>query len=238
MIRWLQWLRQPALETRLRNRLDAWRHTAQPSRAIPLDEAHFILVDVESTGLDPLRDYLLAIGAVPLVNGRLLAGQGFEKILGGEEFGPHKTILIHGITPTAVASGEPPQEVLIDFLEYTGKHPLVAFHAEFDEAMVGRALRKHLGTRLTNPWIDLAWLAPALFPESGLQHQPLDAWLAYFNLRAHERHRALDDCLVTGELLLILLDRARKQGLRTVSDLIALEKMERQNSQSGLYGGM
>jgi len=238
MIRWLQWLRRPALDTRLHTRLNAWRHLAPVSNTTSIDEARFILVDVESTGLDPSRDHLLAIGAVPIAQGRLITGQGFEKILEGEEFGPRKTILLHGITPTAVARGEPPQEVLIDFLEYTGKYPLVAFHAEFDEAMLGLALRKHLGVRQPNHWIDLAWLAPALFPELGLRQQPLDAWLDIFNLRAHERHRALDDCLVTGELLLVLLDRARKRGLQSVNDLIALEKIERQSSQSGLYGGM
>lgn len=238
MISWLQWLKRPALDAHLRSRLDAWRRQAPASSATSLDDARLILVDVESTGLDPTRDHLLAIGGIPLVSGRIRAGEGFDKILEGVESGPRDTILIHGITPTAIATGEPPQDVLMDFLEYAGKYPLVAFHAGFDQAMLGRALRKHLGVRLSNAWIDLAWLAPALFPELELRRKPLDAWLNHFNLRAHVRHRALDDCLVTGELLLILLDRARKKGLQTVSDLIALEKMERHNSQNGLYGGM
>lgn len=237
MMRWLPWLKQPALDPQLRARLDAWRRLAAISKAQPLDEARMILVDVESTGLDPMRDHLLAIGALPVSNNHVCAGEGFEKILESIDSGPRDTILIHGITPTAVATGEPPQHVLMDFLEYTGKYPLVAYHAGFDQAMLGRALRKQLGVRLTNSWIDLAWLAPALFPELGLRRKPLDAWLNHFHLRAHTRHRALADCLVSGELMLILLDSAKKQGLKTVGDLMALEKMERQNSQGG-FGGM
>lgn len=236
---WLrQWLGTPTLAADLRTRLDAYKQLAPVSAATPLDDAYMVLVDVESTGLNPARDHLLAIGAVPVEADRMLVGAGFEKILAGVESGPRATILIHGITPTAVATGEPPPQVLLDFLEYIGKHPLVAYHAGFDEAMLGRALRMHLGVRLRNNWLDLAWIAPALFPELGLRRKPLDAWLDHFGLRAQTRHRALADCLVTGELLLILLDEARKKGLRTVGDLMLLEKLERHNSQTGLYGGM
>lgn len=237
MINWLPWWKKPALEPPLRARLDAWRQLPPSSSAEPLDTVRMVLVDVESTGLNPRRDKLLAIGAVPLASGQLRAGAGFEKILEGADFGPRSTILIHGITPTAVAAGEPPQEVLLDFLEYVGKQPLVAYHAGFDQAMLGRALRTSLGLRLPNPWLDLAWLAPALFPELKLRRKPLDAWLDHFHLRAHTRHRALDDCLVSGELLLILLHRAQKQGLKTVAELMALERQERYHSQGGPYGG-
>lgn len=237
----MNWLRRalgrPPVDEVLKARLRAWRHGPSLTLDTPLDRADFVLVDVESTGLDPSRDSLLAIGAVPVVEGRVLAGKGFEKILWGEKPGPRDTILIHGITPTAVASGEPPQQVLMDFLEYCGKRPLVAYHASFDEAMLGRALSHQLGVGLPNDWLDLAWIAPALFPELGLRRQPLDTWLDHFNLRAYVRHRALADCLVTGELMLILLHRARKMGLRTLGDLVSLERMEKQHSQGG-HGGI
>ncbi len=234
MNRWQHWWKRPALDAALRARLADWRQLPTHSSALPLDEARLILVDVESTGLDPKRDHLLAIGALPMAGGHLLAGQGFEQILEGADSGPRDTILIHGITPSAVAAGKPPQEVLLDFLEYIGKYPLVAYHAGFDQAMLGRALRNHLGTKLPNPWLDLAWLAPALFPELGLRRKPLDAWLDHFKLRAHSRHRALADCMVSGELMLILLDRAKRQGQKTVADLMALEQMERHYRQSAL----
>jgi len=94
-----------------------------------------------------------------------------------------------------------------------------------------RALRSCLGVWLPNPWLDLAWLAPALFPELDYRRKPLDTWLDHFQLRAHTRHRALDDCLVSGELLLILLDKAKKRGLKKVSDLMALERTVRKLSE-------
>lgn len=229
-------LRRPTLDEGLRARLAVWRQAPAQTLDTPFDQAGFVLVDVESTGLDPSRDSLLAIGAVPVAGEHLLAGEGFEKILWGERSGPRDTILIHGITPTAVAGGEPPQQVLMDWLDYTGKRPLVAFHASFDEAMLGRALGYQLGVGLPNHWLDLAWLGPALFPELGFRRKPLDVWLDHFNLRAFVRHRALADCLVTGELMLIFLHRARQRGLRTVGDLIAREIMEKQRSLGSHVG--
>lgn len=237
----MNWLRRilgrPPVDEGLKARLRAWRQGPSLSLDTPFDQASFVLVDVESTGLDPSRDSLLAIGAVPVDGRRVLAGEGFEKILWGEKPGPRDTILIHGITPTAVAAGDPPQQVLMDFLEYTGQRPLVAYHASFDEAMLGRALSFQLGAGLPNRWLDLAWIGPALFPELGFRRKPLDVWLDHFNLHAYVRHRALADCLVTGELMLILLHRAKKMGLRTVGDLISLERMEKQHSHGG-HGGI
>lgn len=236
----MNWLRRiigrPPIDEGLKARLLAWRQLPNFSPSTPIDQAGYVLVDVESTGLNPSRDSLLAIGAVPVGDGQLLAGEGFEKILWGEKSGPRDTILIHGITPTAVASGEPPQQVLMDFLEYAGKRPLVAYHASFDEAMLGRAYGYQLGMGLPHYWLDLAWIGPALFPELGFRRKPLDVWLDHFNLQAFIRHRALADCLVTGELMLIFMHRARKLGLRTVGDLMSLERMEKNNSQGGPGG--
>ncbi len=108
------------------------------------------------------------------------------------------------------------------FLEFARKDVLVAFHAPFDQAVLDRAARETLGLRLLNPFIDLADLAPALAPEARLGRAGLDDWLAYFGLRAAQRHRAAYDAVATGELLLILLARARVRGIVTVSALRAL----------------
>lgn len=123
------------------------------------------------------------------------------------------------------------------FLEFIGKQPLVAFHAGFDQAMLGRDLRETLGVRLPNAWIDLAWLAPALVPEARLPQAGLDEWLAYFGLRAHARHRAVDDALATGELFLILLKRAQAGGLETVGSLLAAAGEHQRKVSGGGFGG-
>lgn len=205
----------------LASRLQAWERLNQESERIPLEEASFVVVDVETSGLDPRKDRLLAIGACELQAGRLLAGKGFERIVYQEETSEKENILIHGIAPGEQTTGLPPEQALLDFLDYAGKRVLVAYHAMFDRTVIDRTTREVLGVRLANRWLDLAELAPALFPEARLPHASLDEWLYRFDIHVRARHRAMDDVLATGELMLILLSRARARGLQTVSQLLA-----------------
>jgi DNA polymerase-3 subunit epsilon len=202
-------------------RIDGWRRTPAASERAPFAEARFMVVDVETSGLDARRDRLLAIGAVAVERRRLLPGQGFEATLRAPVASARANILVHGITPDAQASGAAPEEALVQFLEYAGREVLVGFNAPFDQMVLDRALREHLGVRLPNPWIDVAQLAPALLPEARLSGRPLDDWLALFGLRAQSRHRAVFDAYATAELLLILLSRAAAAGLTSVSQLRA-----------------
>lgn len=208
----------PGLDSRLR----AWRHRPAVDENVALADARVVVVDVETTGLHVRRDRLLSIGAVAIDSGRLHPADGFSAVLKGVESAERENIVIHGIGPQAREAGTEPAEALVAFLEYAGKQPLAAYHAPFDRAMLERALRETLGVRLPNPWLDLAWLAPALAPDAPRPQAGLDAWLEHFGLRAHERHRATADAFVSAELLLILLARARTRGVTTVRALRAM----------------
>ncbi len=236
---WLARLFRPHIELPpgLAERARAWREQPVVSEKIALTQARFIVVDVETSGLDMRKDRLLSIGACAVEATRLRAGESYATILQRDETNARANILIHGIGPQAQAAGEAPEESLMGFLEFAGKYPLVAFHANFDQAMLDRALREILGVRLLNPWLDLAHLGPALFPEARLTQARLDDWLGYFGLRARARHRAMDDAFVTAELFLILLARARQRGLATVSALHAACEQQARLVPGGGAGG-
>ena len=217
----------------LAQRLAAWRDQPPAEERAPLTEASFVLVDVESSGLDARRDRLLAIGACRLERLRLRTGGGFERILYHEEASSRENILVHGIAPGEQASGVAPDAALMDFLEFAGRYVLVAYHAPFDRTLLDRATREHLGVRLTNPWIDLAYLAPALFPEARLPRAGLDDWFQYFDIRVRARHRALDDVLATGELFLILLKRAQARRVATLGAVLAAAEAQHRAMVAG-----
>jgi len=219
-------------------RLAAWRDRPAVDERLPLADGRYIVVDVETSGLNPRRDLLLAIGAVPVEGGRLRPGEGFEVVIRSTEWVARDSILIHGIGPQAQAAGTEPVEALTAFLDYIGKDPLVAYHAPFDQVVLERALRQTLGLDLPNPWLDLAWLAPALVPDAGLPRAGLDAWLEHFGLRALVRHRATDDAFVTAELLLVLLARARQAGTMTFHDLRAVAERRARLTTGGGIGGV
>jgi DNA polymerase-3 subunit epsilon len=214
-------------------RLAAWRALAPDPERTPLAEAQFVVVDVESSGLDARRDRLLAIGACALTRERLDVGRTFERVVYQEQVSSKANILVHGIAPTEQAAGLPAEQALLDFLEFAGGHVLLAYHAPFDRIMLDRATREHLGVRLPNAWIDLAWLAPALVPEARLPRASLDDWFGHFGITVRARHRAVDDVHATGELMLILLARARARGLETIGALLALTESQQRSVMAG-----
>ena len=179
------------------------------------DASRWLVLDVESSGLDPTRDRLLAIAAVAVQadGARLVVrpGDSFEVVLRQPDVAPDKAnILVHGIGVAAQRAVVEPAAALQAFLEFAGDAPLVAFHAAFDRALIERALRAVLGRKLPNAWLDLADLAPVLRPD--LKAKALDEWLAAYGLTVAVRHQAAADTLATAELFQKLWPLARAQG--------------------------
>jgi DNA polymerase-3 subunit epsilon len=212
----------PRLTPEQAERLTRWRALPALSEQTALSEARFVVVDVETSGLNARRDRLLAIGAWAVDGARLVSGEAFSVVLRSDLLSARENILVHGIGPQAQAAGEEPAEGLLRFLEFAGKSPLVAYHARFDEVALGRALAAQLNVRLPNLWLDLACLAPALIPAARLPQGSLDQWLERFGLRVHERHRATADAFATAELFLILIKVARRQNVDKVGPLCAM----------------
>lgn len=185
----------------------------------PLGEQRLVVLDLETSGFDTRRDQLLSIGAVVIEHGAIDLGQQFECTLQRQDHKVSASVLIHGLAPSAIAAGREPAEALLDFMEFVGDSPLLAFHAGFDRRMLGRALKQSLGQRLRHAFFDVAELAPLLCPQAHIAHGGLDDWTRYFGLRAQQRHHASADALVTAELALILFSKARRQQLDSLPAL-------------------
>lgn len=178
----------------------------------------WIVLDVESSGLDPHSDRLLAIAALAVdatgERPRLRPGDSFEVVLRQDVHPADKAnILVHGIGVEAQRDGVEPAAALGAFESYVAGSPLLGFHAGFDRVLIERHLRATLGRRLRNPWLDLADLAPVLCP--GVRAQALDDWLGHFGITVAVRHQAASDTWATAELLQRLWPLAQRQGSGT-----------------------
>ncbi|HCJ29170.1 MAG TPA: 3'-5' exonuclease [Pseudomonas sp.] len=184
-----------------------------------LQEQRMVVLDLETSGLDMRRDIVLSVGAVVIENGAINLADQFESTLLRPAQKISESVLIHGIAPSELEAGEEPAEALLDFLEFVGDSPILAFHAGFDQRMLSRALRQALGYKLRHPFIDVAELAPMLCPNNRPRQNGLDEWCSHFGLQVLQRHHASADALVTAELALILFSKARRQGLDSVAAL-------------------
>lgn len=217
----------PELDAPARQRLADWQALPQEASQVALDQGRFVVVDVESTGLDLNRDRLIAIGAIAVRDGRIRLDDSFEVVLRQERVSSKDNILIHGIGGEAQRDGLPPVEGLLAFLDYLGKSPLVAFHVTFDETMIRRALRDHLGVSFKHAWLDLAYVMPGLLPEYARRHRALDDWTGHFAIANYARHSALADALATAQLFLAAATLGRARNSLTYASLRDLEKAQR-----------
>jgi DNA polymerase-3 subunit epsilon len=198
-----------------------------------LRQQRFVVLDLETSGLNMRRDQVLSIGAVVIENGGIDLSRQFECTLQRDGHRASASTLIHGIAPSEIANGIEPVEALLSFMEFVGDSPLLAFHAEFDQRMLARALKQSLGYRLRHAFFDVAEIAPLVCPQAKLNHAGLDDWTQYFGLQVQQRHHASADALATAELALILFSKARQQGLDNLPALLQqLNSRRRQRAYS------
>lgn len=183
-------------------------------RRTPLETARWVVIDCETSGLDAARDHLLSVGAVVVRDGTVQLAEFFEARIQQQSASARQNILIHGIGGDAQRGGQPLAQVIDALARFLGEGLPVGFHAPFDAAV----LRRH-GLRTRTKWLDLATLAPALFPAKGKADSPLEHWLAAFAIPPRARHDALGDAYATAQLLLVALAEARRQRLASVEGL-------------------
>jgi DNA polymerase-3 subunit epsilon len=125
----------------------------------------WVVLDVETSGLNPHSDRLLAIAAVALDVSpdferiSIVIGDSYEAVLKQDLPSSKDNILVHHIGAQAQADGRLPLDVLEEFRVWLGQSPLLAFHSAFDEAMLGRAYALAGLKPLQNEWLDIEPLA-------------------------------------------------------------------------------
>jgi DNA polymerase-3 subunit epsilon len=189
-----------------------------------LDDQRWVVLDVETSGLDQRNDRLLSIGAVAVRGRRVSIEDSFERVVRSPTVSDRSNILIHGIGVQAQRDGVDPRQACGEFLDYAGSAPLVGFHASFDRAFLERAVQTHLGRMLGADWLDLAALAPALNP--GLRAKALDEWLDHFGIVVTQRHHASADAFATAMLFVRLLAQvpAGERDLRGLQRLALAQR--------------
>ena len=168
--------------------------------------ARWVVVDVETSGLDMHRDRLLAVAAIGLrvdwsrqrIDVQL--ADSFEVVLRQSQASSRDNILLHGIGVQSQLEGIDPAAALRAFADFVGGDPLLAFHSAFDQTLIGRHCREHLGQALPNPWVDIEHLCAVTHEQ--VQARSLDEWMTHFGIQCPRRHQAAADTLAECELLL------------------------------------
>jgi len=184
--------------------------------AIPLSEADFVVVDLETTGGSPVDDSITEIGAVRF-HGLERVGS-FQSLVDPERPIPPYIAHLTGIDDRLVAGAPALSRVLPSFLEFARGAVIVAHNATFDVGFLNANLLRLDYDTLPTPAICTAKLARRLvWPD--VPNVKLHTLAAYFRTRTTPTHRALDDAEATGEVLQGLLDVGQHLGILTLGEL-------------------
>lgn len=189
-------------------------------KAIPLSEATFVVVDIETTGSIPNRHAVLEIGAVRVKGGRIQ--DRFETLVNPEQEIPEFIQGLTGIRPEMVKDAPTIAEVLPAFWAFLGDDVFVAHHVPFDFRFLSSLTKTMLGSELENLQLCTCRLARKLLP--GLRRKNLDSVSNHFGITVENRHRALGDAEAAALILIEFLKILEAEGITTLGRLLEYQK--------------
>ena len=190
----------------------------------PIEQVRFVVLDSETTGLDPRKDRIVTIGAIAVLNHEILIEDSFEALL-KVQFNS-SAVTVHGVTRDESLAGLDEPEALDQFLRYLGNGIIVGHHIAHDVNTFNAGYERHFGFQMENASLDTMELAlhlerdGAFAGRDAIQDFSLDALCALFNVIPHDRHTAPGDAFITALVFQRLLRLAAKHQRNTLARLL------------------
>lgn len=189
-----------------------------------LDRLTFSVLDTETTGLDPAKDSILSFGAVQISEMKIQVQTAVEWYPKSENT-DRKSAPIHGLVDIPHPISQ--EEFSKRLLGYLGNSILVGHHLGFDLQLLAKTLTPFGIGRFPNPILDTLNLAVRLehgpqadFSRIAMESYSLDELCKRYAIETEDRHTAAGDAFLTAQLLLRLLKKAEKKGIRTFRELV------------------
>src|SRR5215211_7407337 len=184
-----------------------------------LEEAEFVVFDLETTGLSATQCRICELGAVRVQALELV--ESFDSLVNPGVALPGPVARLTGLRDQELRRAPSVSKVLARFLAFARDDLLVAHNARFDQRFLERQLLLRHGRRLSEPPLCTAALARRLL-EGRLRRVGLASLAQFFGVSTRPCHRALPDAEATAEVLVHLIGLAQELGARRLSDLRAL----------------
>ena len=185
---------------------------------LPLNRLSVTVLDTETTGLDPDQgDEIIAIGAIRVVNGRILRQESFDTFVRPKRLVSDAARAIHGITPEMLRAEPPIGEVLPRLHRFVEDTVIVGHNVAFDMrffAIAGRPAK----LAFANPVLDTLLLECAV--NVNQEDKSLEAIASRLGIQVTGRHTALGDALTTAEIFIALIPLLAERNIRTLGDAL------------------
>ena len=182
----------------------------------------YVIFDLETTGLSPVNDRIIEIGAVKMCGGKVT--DRFSTFVNPQIPIPFNIESLTGISDSMVENAGTIEEILPEFLEFCKGAVMVAHNAGFDVGFIKEKTDSILGRKFECTVVDTVALSRALLPSLGkftLDHVAKALGVPPFN-----HHRAVDDAEACADIFAALIDKLRARG---INDLDAINDVEEFN---------
>jgi DNA polymerase-3 subunit epsilon len=174
----------------------------------PISDVPMVALDFETTGLDVNRDSIISIGLIDMTLTRIHCASAKHWIVKPETQLHSKSVVIHGITHTAVADAPPFSTVIDQLLHHLQGKIVVVHHSPIERAFLDVALKRHIHEGIEFPVIDTMALETRFTRETSKSlwrflagRKPASIRLADSRARYYRQHHAMTDALACAELL-------------------------------------
>ncbi len=204
----------------------AYRFLFEPG---PPDEV--VVLDCETTGLNPRTDEVIAVAAMVIRGNQIVTSKAYRAVIRADRDPTSESIKIHRLRAHDVAQGRPMHEVLPELLRFIGGRPIVGYYVDFDVRMLDKYVLRYIEAKLPNPRIEVSEIYYALkypgAPPGTVLDLRFQSILSDLGIPSLEQHDAFNDALMTGMMYVQLMDM-RKRGSR-----IGRERAVRQEAPIG-----
>lgn len=160
------------------------------------DLNNYTVVDIETTGMSWNFSKILEISAIK-VRGKEIIDE-FSELINPHEPIPYFIKNLTGITDEMVCDALELDEVLLKFKDFLREDIIVGHNVNFDVNFLYDNFLNVLNEPMQNNFVDTLRISRKLLPE--LEHHKLDNLTQYYNIKARDKHRALNDCVLTNKV--------------------------------------
>ena len=187
-----------------------------------LTDLKYTVFDTETTGLNPGGgDEIISIGAVRIVNSRILQEEHFDQLVNPKRDVPWESVKIHGIQP-GMLEGQPDiGRVLPDFYHFSEDTVLVGHNVAFDMKML-EMKQAQTGIKFENAVLDTMLLSALIHPSH--KNHSLEGIAGRLGVEILDRHTAIGDAMATAGLFLKMIPLLQNQGIKTLGAAVSASR--------------
>ena len=220
---------------------------SRDDKEMPIENAGYVVVDTELTGLNEKKDSIVSIGAVKMNGAIIDLSDTFYRLVNPETNLTAESVIIHEITPDEVVEKPDIRTGLAEFLSFCGQNIIVGFCVNIDMEFLNREAKRILGRVIQNPVLDIFPMFEWVRSKKAAQgeeeirmpvHYKLYDIAKHYGIEVNGAHNAMIDAFITAQIFQRFFPILLEAGIRSIGDVLRLSTKLKGGDRFAVNRGM